>query len=1309
MSRENVKKFYDMIKEDTVLSDSLNSLNEKIKLETSDFARLKEIVNENIIPLAKERGLDFTADELLDYANEKYIELDSEDLLDVSGGRMSARNTAIGLASVLFLSMGTGTAINFLSSTPNSTQSILSSSAQSNSNPKNVRTKLKKFEKMEKTSDLRDIEENNSKKKTDEVLKDKHVVLPKMFEKADVSENEKVTEPNSENTKRENDIQKSANYKNGSETSNTVEKFNEIGSEKLSKKSNSSVAFSKESRTNFDIVNVDNSQKEKVISLRREGTLVEAAGTADLAEEKLVIGSEGGSQGQLEQSASEVEKNDEKLQEELKQIRDKVEDLKQKEEKLQEELEQKKEKIKGLEQNEEELQEELKQKEGKIKDLKQEKEKLQEELKQNVGKIKKLEQAIKEDAERENEQLSKNEKLKKIAKQLKDKGEKLEQNLQQAEVENKRLTEELQQKEEKIKKSEERQEGKNPLKIDFIASYGKDESSETQKEETAETVTNNTTKEKNAAGTAELSSQQLDNVESVAHKEGLDAQEALSEGEKGSEGEENVEELTTQDALSENVEQNVEELTTQDALSENVEQNVEELTTKEDLTFEDAFNLEYFDAKEKNITQEFSSEDEKDSVKNENVEELTTQDALDKKAEEAVENIRSEIKKEVEGFFEDENKLNGVELSDALLEELLKAELESLSDKEVSPDISSVDREGATITVTGRAKGIIWGTKEIKAERKLNVRDLLNEINAEWHKKNEEIMEEKGKEKDTTSEKNITDALEGKVEDLKRKFDNAINEVLLEEYNKGKDEDSKVNSVDKISAKDKRRLIIAIEKNKEQVQKDILEKLREEEQGMVEYDDLVVNIKFVPKNGEFVIWVCGNTEERGFLVLSKGVDLNDRFKKFINDAKLPFEIKGKKISDKANCLLKILNEIDSADEIRPENKEAFEKLLNEVADQIEIDSAEKIYLVTEADTSANFNGADLEKILKFAEKEARRVMTKEEITDSVNKKLEDLRKKVEDDFIERINAQNSSLALSESALKEFKQEMFEKYKAEDDYTSENGNGIINIRFKHKITGGAEYEHKMNFNLFKELDRCNKEAREKAIAEIEQQVKDFSTIGKGSIKALLEQKEKDLKTEAKQLIKNRCQGKTDSEFRQEIAKIIDDKEACDKLIVDLKEKFATQKFEKGNEGVLVYKISKVVESDMINIMVAGKTNKGAVTEETMVDLHEVIMKVLKDGLLDYEQYGHFIGMAKSQVQKMWNQIKEAKSIKEFKDPEAVYIDARHLVNQMKADKETGKISLEGGANSGFGNADEEQDALQKIRQFSEEREKMNPTK
>ena len=113
MSRENVKKFYELAQIDKDLVQKLVGLDSETKLESSDLANLKEIVNEKIIPLAKEKGLTFTADEMINFANDKYLRLSDDDLLEVSGG-ISPKAAGLTLASVLMLSFGSMTAIDLM-------------------------------------------------------------------------------------------------------------------------------------------------------------------------------------------------------------------------------------------------------------------------------------------------------------------------------------------------------------------------------------------------------------------------------------------------------------------------------------------------------------------------------------------------------------------------------------------------------------------------------------------------------------------------------------------------------------------------------------------------------------------------------------------------------------------------------------------------------------------------------------------------------------------------------------------------------------------------------------------------------------------------------------------------------------------------------------------------------------------------------------------------------------------------------------------------------------------------------------------
>ena len=129
MSRENVKKFYELAENDMELAQKLASLDSEMALEASDLANLKAIVKEKIIPLANEKGLDFTADEMVDFANEKYIQLSEDDLLEVSGG-VSPKAAGLALSSVLLLSLGSAAAINLMNSNHDNVSNVVSDVAR---------------------------------------------------------------------------------------------------------------------------------------------------------------------------------------------------------------------------------------------------------------------------------------------------------------------------------------------------------------------------------------------------------------------------------------------------------------------------------------------------------------------------------------------------------------------------------------------------------------------------------------------------------------------------------------------------------------------------------------------------------------------------------------------------------------------------------------------------------------------------------------------------------------------------------------------------------------------------------------------------------------------------------------------------------------------------------------------------------------------------------------------------------------------------------------------------------------------------
>ena len=86
MARENVKKFYEMMRTDEHLKEELAKLKEELEKSDKKFLDDEYVIEKKIIPLAKKYGLEFTASEFVSYTKEKMTELSEEDLLNISGG-----------------------------------------------------------------------------------------------------------------------------------------------------------------------------------------------------------------------------------------------------------------------------------------------------------------------------------------------------------------------------------------------------------------------------------------------------------------------------------------------------------------------------------------------------------------------------------------------------------------------------------------------------------------------------------------------------------------------------------------------------------------------------------------------------------------------------------------------------------------------------------------------------------------------------------------------------------------------------------------------------------------------------------------------------------------------------------------------------------------------------------------------------------------------------------------------------------------------------------------------------------------------
>ena len=221
MSIENVKKFYVSASEDAKLVEALKKISEEMQQKSLASDKLNELVSSKIIPLAKERGFDFTADELIAYSQEMIKGLSEEDLAAVSGG-MSPRTAAIALAFTLGSSFVAAGVVNMMSNTPTQNQAIMSSSdsaktANKDTVPKVVKDKTTKVDVDRNTAN----ENQNLSKDRDiqEKLRDKEIVLPgeqaKTTEnKSNVEENGKLLETADIENKKDDEINEAKNQNN---------------------------------------------------------------------------------------------------------------------------------------------------------------------------------------------------------------------------------------------------------------------------------------------------------------------------------------------------------------------------------------------------------------------------------------------------------------------------------------------------------------------------------------------------------------------------------------------------------------------------------------------------------------------------------------------------------------------------------------------------------------------------------------------------------------------------------------------------------------------------------------------------------------------------------------------------------------------------------------------------------------------------------------------------------------------------------------------------------------------------------------
>ena len=266
MSRENVKKFYDLVENDASLKKELEGLDEKIKVSQTDLNNLRGLVKKEIIPVAKKRGLDFTAEELLTYANDKYMKLTEEDLMDISGG-ISAKNSAIGLSAVLLLSLGSTAAINLLTPNNNLNQSISSSKPKDTSEEKNDDVDNKVDNKNDDVNNKVDKKDDNSRNANND-NNSRDLKLAK--NELEALKNKEIEVPN---------VRRNVEDNAGGNSSNNVKEFNNETIIKQNPEYNMQNSNQKQAKTLKDFLEeVLRVQKEKAAGAAKNDTTANFSG-----------------------------------------------------------------------------------------------------------------------------------------------------------------------------------------------------------------------------------------------------------------------------------------------------------------------------------------------------------------------------------------------------------------------------------------------------------------------------------------------------------------------------------------------------------------------------------------------------------------------------------------------------------------------------------------------------------------------------------------------------------------------------------------------------------------------------------------------------------------------------------------------------------------------------------------------------------------------------------------------------------------------------------------------------------------------
>ena len=187
MSVENVQKFFELVKSNEELAQEIEKIKNKTqnKAGTVDY---EQIISENVIPMAKERGLEFTLEDFLTYSSSiaPQGELSDDDLLNVSGGWSGNQMLATGLMLLTLGSSGLSMMGNIQS--PGGGDGSSAGSAPTSSYSMSINNADEAAEETAEDTILQKVENSNIEKSSEDVSNEADEVIENNSEESDVAD-----------------------------------------------------------------------------------------------------------------------------------------------------------------------------------------------------------------------------------------------------------------------------------------------------------------------------------------------------------------------------------------------------------------------------------------------------------------------------------------------------------------------------------------------------------------------------------------------------------------------------------------------------------------------------------------------------------------------------------------------------------------------------------------------------------------------------------------------------------------------------------------------------------------------------------------------------------------------------------------------------------------------------------------------------------------------------------------------------------------------------------------------------------------